>query len=169
MRAAKGLREKIGFMWVVTFHALFIDIVFLRVYDPHLCPSIAWIGEIAVTSYAEVSAAIDWKLFRIVRVVEVRAVAIFTFNHPMIGGQILFDVFIVAFFTPASLFTLVFYREGFPVVDIAQPIKIVSKALAMYTKIRRDHHEPHDAYQDDCPDRHPERSQYMAFHHRLML
>jgi hypothetical protein len=158
MRAAKHIGKEIGFMWVVTFHTLFIDIMFLRVYDPHLCPSIAGIGEITVTSYAEVSTAVDRKLFRIVRVMKIRAVAIFTFNHPMIGGQVLFDVFIVAFFTPAGLFTLVFYWEGLPVIDIAQPIKIVSKAFAMYPKIRRDHHEPHDADQDECPNQYPERS-----------
>jgi hypothetical protein len=158
MGAAKHFREKIGFVWIVTFDAFFIDIVFVRVYDPHLGPSVARIGEIAVTSYAKVTTAIDRKLFRVVRMLDVGAVAIFTFNHPMIGGQVLFDVFIVAFFTPASLFSLVFYREGFPVVDIAQSIKIVSKAFAMYPKIRRDHHEPHDADQDEYPDKYPERS-----------
>jgi hypothetical protein len=158
MGAAKHFREKIGFVRIVTFSAFLIDIVFQRIYDPHLCPSIARIGEITVTSYAEVSTAVDRKLFRIVRVIEVGAVAIFTFNHSMIGGQILFDVFIVAFFTPAGFFTLVFYWEGFPVVDIAQSIKIVSKALAVYPKIRRDHYKPHDPDQDDCPNNYSERS-----------
>ena len=158
MGAAKHLCEKIGFVWVVTFYALFIDIVFLLVYDPHLRPSVSRIGQIAVTSYAEVSTAVYWELFRIFRVMKVRAVTIFTLNHSMIGGQVLFDIFIVAFFTPASLFSLVFYREGLPVIDIAQPIKIVSKAFAMYPEIRRDHHEPHDADQDECPNQYPERS-----------
>jgi hypothetical protein len=76
----------------------------------------------------------------------------------MIGGQVLFDVFIVAFFTPAGRFTLVFYREGLPIVDTAHPIKIISKCLAVYAKIRRDDDESYDLDQSECPKGYPERS-----------
>ena len=81
----------------------------------------------------------------------------------------MFDVFIVTFFTPAGLFTLVFYRKGLPVVDVTQSIEIISKCLAVDAKIRGDHDEPHDPDQDECPNKYPERSQDVAFHNRLVL
>ena len=90
MRATKDLREKIGFVWIVTFHAFFADIVFLGINDPHCLPPIAWIGQITMTPDTEGSAAVNREFFRIVRMTKVGAVAIFTFNHSMIGGQILF-------------------------------------------------------------------------------
>ena len=71
--------------------------------------------------------------------VKVRSMAVFAFNDPVIGRQIVFHVFVVAFFAAASLLALVFDFEGFPLVDIAKTVKIVSKTFPVNPKIRRDH------------------------------
>jgi hypothetical protein len=74
-----------------------------------------------------------------------RPVAIFALNQPVLGGTCLLNIFFVTFLTIFS--ALVLGLEIFPLINIAQTVKIVSETFTMDPEIIRNYKVPGDQNQ----------------------
>jgi hypothetical protein len=93
----------------------------LRVDAGDFCPGAVFVREIGMTANTKPAAAINFKTYRILGVVIIGAMAVFTADGGM--GGILDVVILVLMTFPADRGCLVFYREFLPLglVGLAVP------------------------------------------------
>ena len=124
-----------------TFPAAFVS---FAVDAQQLATSAVGIFEPGVTPEAHLPGRIERQEFPVVRMIDRRAVAVFTFDVLMTGVIERNEIFLVTLL--AVLPALVLDREIFPFLDIAEAMEAVGKVLAMHAEVIRNQECPGDEY-----------------------
>jgi hypothetical protein len=91
--------------------------------------------ELGVTSQAELTGRVQGQEFHFVRVINARAMTVLTLDVDMTGRIELADISSVTL--DANLTALVFHRECFPLVDIAESVIAVGEISTVDAKVVR--------------------------------
>jgi hypothetical protein len=79
----------------MTFAALFTFVVLNRVYSRDIVPAAGRRNQLGVTANAKFPAAVDCQFFRIVGVIQSRAMAVFARDHGVLSALEFLDFIIV--------------------------------------------------------------------------
>lgn len=145
----------------MTFSTRFIGVMVCRINGREIRSLARWIWQARVTSDTQGSAPVDYQLLRFFRMIQRRAVTVFTLNDLVLGTYVLL---IIIFMAVAAVFLgLILDLEGLPVILIAPAVETVHKTPFTDDKVPGNNKMSCDQCKYDHPDQDEHRSPRVTF------